>query len=191
MIWVWAASLVVLATACSGTAGEEPAIPGLDPGDELPLVESEPSPGNDGLVWVRSYEVGDLPQVDVGHASAQLLEDAHREDGDPEDFFCHGSGGSVGCDVEDPEHPAVTGLTFGSPEVEAWSWAFVPVGTAAVRFTDEGGRVTWQRPRDRLVIFPGDPGDADGVCACRFDALDEEGAVIASVDLSTSSYIEP
>jgi hypothetical protein len=40
------------------------------------------------------------------------------------------------------------------------------------------------------VIFP-DTVDDDpyGVCPCRFDAIDADGVVIASVDLQTGTYI--
>jgi hypothetical protein len=45
------------------------------------------------------------------------------------------------------------------------------------------------RAADRLVIFPDTvDDDPDGVCRCRFDAIDADGGVIASVDLQTGTY---
>jgi len=58
------AVLVVLAlfllAACSGSS--EPAIPGLDPGDEVELVEVEPDPSDDSFVWSHALQVEDLPR---------------------------------------------------------------------------------------------------------------------------------
>lgn len=88
-------------------------------------------------------------------------------------------------------HPPSPGLTFGGPDVRAFAWAFVPEQAAAVQFTDRNGQTVWQRPANRLVVFPDTiDNNADGVCPCRFDAIDSEGSVIASVDLQTASYID-
>lgn len=83
----------------------------------------------------------------------------------------------------------ISGLTFGGPDVRAWSWQFVPDDADAIRFTDQDGRTSWQRPQERLVIFPDTVADdPDGDCACRLDAIDIDGAVIVSVDVKSSSY---
>ena len=75
----------------------------------------------------------------------------------------------------------------------AWSWNFVPDGAAAVRFTDQTGQTSWQRPVERMVIFPDtvdDSGDSVVDCACRLDAIAEDGGVIISVDVDLSAYID-
>lgn len=102
----------------------------------------------------------------------------------------HRSAGSGGCNPEDAQQPAVSGLTFGGPAVQAWAWPFVPQEAVAVRFTDQEGRTSWQRPIERVVVFP-DPTNRDsgGECRCRLDAIDSNGEVIASVDLHEMAYL--
>ena len=187
---VLAASL--LSACVDGRTSEAPAvdIPGLDPNEEIELVEVEPAPSNDSFIWLRAYEVAGLPASNVGHPTPQFLEDAHRQDADPEAHQCLGdASGSAGCEVEDDERPAIGGVTFGGPEVRAWSWQFVPDNAVAIRFIDQDGRTSWQRPQDRLVIFPDtvadDPNDD---CTCRLDAIDIDGGVIVSVDVRALSY---
>jgi len=187
------AVLVVLAlfllAACSGSS--EPAIPGLDPGDEVELVEVEPDPSDDSFVWSHALQVEDLPPVNVGHPTAQFLEDAARVGADPEDHLCFGdASGTGGCSVEDPEAPSITGLNFGGPDVMAWSWDFVPDDAVAVRFIDQDRVTSWQRPIERTVIFPDTVEDPDGRCPCRLDAIGEDGGVIISVDVDASSYTD-
>ena len=59
-----------------------------------------------------------------------------------------------------------------------------------VRLTDQAGRVLWQRSTAGPVLFPSAAGDAVGNCACRLDAIDSAGGVVASVDLQTWEYSE-
>jgi hypothetical protein len=173
--------------ACSGASAPE--IPGLDPNDEVELVAVDPDPSDESFDWTHAYQVADLPVVNFGHPTAQFLEDAARVDDDPEDYLCNSGGG---CDIEDPEVPSIGGLNFGGPDVMAWSWVFLPADAVAVRFIDQDGQTTWQRPLDRIVIFPDtvEGGVDDVVCACQLDAIDSEGAVIVSVSVETGSYIE-
>jgi hypothetical protein len=187
---VFSSVLGVLLSACAGgDPGEASAvdIPGLDPEEEIELVEIEAAASDDSYIWLRAFEVEGLAPVNVGHVTPEFLEAAHRLDDDPEAYQCLGNSGSGSCEVEDDERPALGGLTFGGPDTKAWTWQFVPDDAVAIRFTDQDGRTSWQRPQDRLVIFPvADNLDAD--CACRLDAIDIDGAVIASVDIVTSSY---
>jgi hypothetical protein len=181
----------LLLSACGGDPDEASAvgIPGLDPKEEIELVEVEPAASDDSYIWLRAFEVEGLAPVNVGHVTPEFLEAAHRLDDDPEAYQCLGDSGSGGCEVENGERPALGGLTFGGPDTKAWTWQFVPDDAVAIRFTDQDGRTSWQRPQDRLVIFPDTVADdLDGDCACRLDAIDIEGAVIASVDFVTSSY---
>jgi hypothetical protein len=177
---------LLLLAACNRSS--EPAIPGLDPSEEVELVEVEPDPSDDSFVWSHALQVADLPQVNVGHPTSEFLEDAARVDDNPEDYLCNSGGG---CDIEDPEGPSIGGLNFGGPDILAWSWVFLPDDAIAVRFTDQDGRTTWQRPLDRIVIFPDtvEGGIDDVACACQLDAIDEGGAVIVSVSVETGSYI--
>ena len=181
--------LLLSMAACSGASAPE--IPGLDPGEELELVEMEPAPSDDSFVWTHAVQVGDLPQLNLGHPTAQFLEDAARVGDDPEDYLCFGdASGSSGCSVEDLEDPSITGLTFGGPDVMAWSLAFVPDDAVAVLFVDQDGATSWQRPLEATVIFPGTVEAPDGRCPCRFDAIGENGDVISSVDVDSSTYID-
>jgi hypothetical protein len=177
-----------LLAACNGSP--EPAIPGLDPSQEVEVVEVEPDPGDDSFVWVQAVQVEDLPTVNVGHPTADFLEDAAREPPDPELYLCVSSGGSPECDGENPGGGTLIGMTFGRPDVMAWSWLFVPDDAAAVRFTDQDGATSWQRPFERTVIFPDTVEDPDGRCLCRLDAIGEDGDVISSVDVDSSTYID-
>ena len=166
-------------------------VPGLEPSDEIEIVEVEPDPSNESYEWTHAVQVEDLPAVNVGHPTADLLEDAHRVDADPDDYSCTAIGGSGGCEVEDPGRPSVAGLTSGGPDIVAWEWSFVPDDAVAVTFTDQDGRTTWQRPLQRMVIFPDTvEDDPDADCRCRFDAVDRDGEVIASVDVLSLSYID-
>jgi hypothetical protein len=175
--------------ACTGSSAPE--IPGLDPNEEVELVVVEPAPSNDSYVWTHAVQVGDLPPMNVGQPTAEFLEDAARVGADPEDYLCSGdASGSGGCSVEDPEDPSISGLGFGGPDVMAWSWDFVPEGAVAVRFIDQDGETSWQRPVERTVIFPDSVEDPDGACHCRLDAIAEDGGVIISVDVDSSSYID-
>jgi len=153
-------------------------------------VEIEPAVGDESFVWTHAYEVEGAPPVNVGHPTAEFLEDAARIPDDPNLYLCFGDerGVSGACEVEDPDRPAIVGLTFGTPDVHAWTWAFVPEEAAAVQFTDQDGRTTWQRPRDRVVVFPDTvEADPDGDCACQLDAMTADGAVVDTVDLETLS----
>jgi hypothetical protein len=187
-IVVLAVVLAPLAIAC---AEEQLDVPGLDPADEIELIEVEPDPSSDSYIWTTAYQVEELPKLNVGHPTAEFLEDAARVDEDPEMYICVGdASGSGGCSVEDPATPSLSGITFGGPDVLAWSWDFVPEDTVAVRFIDQDGAVSWQRPLDRTVIFPNTvPADPEATCACHFEALDADGGVVAAVDLATSSYV--
>jgi hypothetical protein len=178
--------LVLVAAACGDAQSE---IPGLDPADEISIVEVEPDPDDDSFDWSTAYQVGDLPKLNVGHPSAQFLEDAARVDADPEDYVCLGdASGGGSCDVDDPSSPSISGITFGGPWVMAWSWGFVPEDAVAVRFVGPKSEAMWQRPIDRTVIFPNpDPEGSSQTCVCRLDAIDADGSVILSVDLETLS----
>ncbi len=182
--------LVLVSTmACSESSA--PDIPGLDPNQEVEVVEAEPPPNDDSFVWTHAVQVGDLPQLNIGHPTAQFLEDAARVEDDPNDYVCFGEvSGSAACEVEDPGNPSITGLTFGRPGVMAWSWVFVPDDAVAVRFIDQDAETTWQRPVERMVVFPDTVEDPDGSCPCRFDAIGANGALISSVDIDSSIYID-
>ena len=166
-------------------------IPGLDPDAEIEIVEVEPDPSNESYVWTHAVHVDGLPPMNVGHPTSDFLEDAHRVGDDPDNYLCTAIGGSGGCEVEDPNRPSIAGLTGGDPDIVAWQWYFVPDDATAVTFTDQDGRTTWQRPLERMVIFPDTvEDDPDGDCPCRLDAVDRDGAVIASVDNRSGSYID-
>jgi hypothetical protein len=177
-----------LLAACSGSS--EPAIPGLDPSEEVEVVEVEPEPSDDSFVWSQAVQIENLPAVSVGQPTVDFLEDAAREPPDPELYLCLHTGGSPTCDGENPGVGTLIGMTFGRPDVMAWSWLFVPDDAAAVRFIDQDGATSWQRPFERTVIFPDTVEDPDGRCPCRLDAIDEDGGVIISVDVDASSYID-
>jgi len=49
---------------------------------------------------------------------------------------------------------------------------------------------SWQDPLEATVIFPVIVQDPDGGCSCRFDAIGENGDVISSVDVDSSTYID-
>ena len=174
------------------TESSAPEIPGLDPTEEVELVEVEPGPSDDSFVWSHALQVEDLPPVNVGHPTSEFLEDAARVGADPEDHLCLGdASGAGGCSVEDPDVPSIAGMTFGGPDVRAWSWDFVPDDAVAVRFIDQDGETSWQRPVERTVIFPDTvESDMDGDCPCRLDAIAEDGEVIISVDVDSSSYVD-
>jgi hypothetical protein len=164
---------------------------GLGPNEEVTLVEVEPAPSDDLYVWTHGVRVEGLPQLNFGHPTARFLEDAARDGEDPEDYLCFGdASGSGGCSIEDPEDPSITGLTFGGADVLAWSWDFVPDGAVAVRFIDQDGVTSWQRPLDGTVILPDTMDDPDADCLCRLDAIGDDGEVIISVDVESSSYID-
>jgi len=105
---------LLLLTACNGSS--QPAIPGLDPNEEVELVEVEPDPNDDSFVWSYALQVEDLPPLNFGHPTSEFLEDAARVGDDPEDYLCFGdASGSTGCSIEDPQGPSISGLTFGAP----------------------------------------------------------------------------
>jgi hypothetical protein len=66
------------------------------------------------------------------------------------------------------------------------------VGLLNLRFIDQDGRTPWQRPFDRIVIFPDtvEGGIDDVDCACQLDAIGEDGEVILSVDVDSLSYVD-
>jgi hypothetical protein len=129
--------------------------------------------------------------INIGHPTAQFLEDAARVGEDPEDYLCFGdASGSGGCSVQDSEAPSISGMTFCGPDVMAWSWVFVPDDAVAVRFTDQDGETSWQRPLEGTVIFPVTGDDSDVICDCQLDAIGEDGEVTISVDVDSSSYID-
>lgn len=183
---------VLVAVACGGGSpgSQEPPAPGLEAATEIPLVEVSPDPNTESFEWASAYQAGDLPKLNVGRPSEKFFADAHRESADVDNWLCLGDGGSGGCSPADPGRPAVTGLTFGGPDVRAWAWSFVPDEAVAVRFTDQDGTVGWQRPAGRVVVFPDtiEDGPAGG-CRCRLDAIDSNGEVIASVDLEQMAYV--
>jgi len=186
---IFVALVALQLVACTGSS--TPDIPGLDPNQEVVLVKVEPGPSDDSFVWSYALQVEDLPQLNVGRPTAEFLEDAARVGDDPEDYLCFGdASGSAGCSTEDPQDPSISGLTFGGPNVMAWSWDFVPDGAIAVRFIDQDEETSWQRPVERTVIFPDTVEDAEANCPCRLDALGEDGEVIISVDVPSSSYID-
>lgn len=178
--------LPVLIAACGRGESTEPP-PGLDPGEEIVLVEVDPAPSDDFLIWESAYQVDGLPVVNVGRVTPEFLESAGRQGDDPEDYECVGdSSGSSGCGIDEGE-PALSGITFGGSEIRAWSWQFIPEEAIVVRFTDQEGKTRWQRPQSRLVIFPNTvDNDMDGNCPdCRLDAIDNDGNVIGSASVDT------
>lgn len=186
--------LVVVGAACGGASEgvrTSLAVPsGLAAGDEVPLIETGPDPSDASFLWSRAYELGGLGPINVGRPTPEFMADAHRDAEEAEELVCIGSGDSAGCAASRSPRPELIGLTFGGSDVLAWAWIGVPDPAVAVRFTDQDGTATWQKPADGLVIFP-DPtdGDPDGICRCRFDAIDADGAVIVSVDLQAGRYI--
>jgi hypothetical protein len=187
------AVLVLLVAGC----GDEPevAIPGLAAADEVAVVEVDPDPSDASCIFSHAYVFGDLPKINVGQPSPDLMEDAHRDPEEASRLVCfgNGSGSGGGSEIDSPE-PQISGVPFGGPDIGAWSWDNVPEEAAAVQFTDQDGTQTWQRPADslvRFVMFPDTiPDDPDGLCPCRFDAIDSDGDVIASVDLRTGEYLD-
>jgi hypothetical protein len=176
--------LCVTVAACGDSAS---AIPGLAEYDEVPLIETEPDPSDDSFIWSHAYQVGDLPPINMGQPTPGFMVDANRDPEGAADLVCIGAGG---CEVVDDSGPIVAGLNEGGPDVLAWAWLGVPDQAVAVQFTDQNGTATWQRPIDRLVIFPDTiDDDLDKDCPCRFDAIDAAGIVIASVDIQTGTYI--
>lgn len=187
-------ALMLVAAACGDASSgpQEPPPPGLEAAAEVPLVEVSPDPNTESFEWISAYQVGDLPKVNVGRPTDEFFADARRESTDVvDDWLCLGDGGGVGCGPEDPHRPAVSGLTFGGPDVRAWAWSFVPEEAVAVRLTDQDGTVGWQRPARRVVVFPYSiDDDSDLSCPCRLDAIDSNGEVVASVDLEQLTYID-
>ena len=186
--------LSVVVAACGGDSGDSldavGAIPGLAEAKEVPLIETEPDPSDTLFIWSHAYEVGDLAPINVGQPTPEFMADAHRDAEGADELVCIGSGGSAGCGPLDSPRPELMGLTSGGSDVLAWAWVGVPDQAVAVQFTDQDGTATWQRAADSLVIFPDTvDDDPDGVCPCRFDAIDADGVVIASVDLQTGTYI--
>jgi hypothetical protein len=184
----------VVVAACVRDSGDAPdavgAIPGLADADEVPLIEIEPDPSDASFVWSHAYEVGDLGPINVGEPTPEFMADAHRDAEGADELVCIGSDGSAGCGALDSPGPELMGLTYGGSDVLAWAWVGVPDQAVAVQFTDQNGTATWQRAADHLVIFPDTvDDDPDGDCPCRFDAIDADGVVIASVDLQTGTYI--
>jgi hypothetical protein len=186
--------MALVLSACGSDTGDEldaaADIPGLAEADEQPLIRSQPDPSDDSFTWSHVYRVGGLPPTNVGRPTPAFLADALRDPGETEELLCLGSDGSVGCGALDSPGPEVIGLTLGGADVLAWAWRGVPDQAAAVRFTDQNGTATWQRVIDRLVIFPDTIAfDPDGHCPCRFEAIDADGVVIATVDMETGTYI--
>lgn len=186
--------LTVVVAACGGDSGDAldsvSAIPGLADADEVPLIETDPDLSDASFTWSHAYAVGNLGPINVGQPTPEFMADAHRDAEGADELVCIGSGGSGGCGALDSPGLEIMGLTYGGSDVLAWAWVGVPDQAVAVQFTDQNGRTTWQRAADRLVIFPDTvDDDPDGVCPCRFDAIDADGVVIASVDLQTGTYI--
>ena len=72
---------LVLLSMVACTESSAPEIPGLDPTEEVELVEVEPGPSDDSFVWSHALQVEDLPPVNVGHPTSEFLEDAARVGG--------------------------------------------------------------------------------------------------------------
>ena len=189
------AALALLVGGCGGDSESEVAIPGFAAEDEVLLVQTDPDPSTDSFTWSDAYVVEDLPKTNVGQPNAEFMEDAARDPDEASQLVCMGdASGSGGCGVIGDPEPDTGGVTFGGPDTRAWAWYNVPEEVAAVQFTDQDGVGTWQRPADslaRFVMFPDTVSDRpDDICLCRFDAVDSEGVVIASVDLRTGTYID-
>jgi hypothetical protein len=191
--------LALLVAGCGDDQADgdesEVAIPGLAAADEVPLVQTEPDPSTDSFTWSDAYVVEDLPKLNVGQPTAEFMEDAARDPDEASLLVCMGdASGSAGCGELASTEPDIGGVNFGGPDTRAWSWNKVPEEAAAVQFTDQDGTQTWQRPADSLVRFvmlPDTiPDDQGGLCPCRFDAIDSDGDVIASVDIRTGEYID-
>ena len=137
-----------------------------------------PSAGS--CTWSHAYLFGDMPQINVGQPSPELMEDAARDPAEARELVCIGDGsGSGGGGELDSLEPDIWGVTFSGPDVRAWAWSNVPDQAVAVQFTDQEGTATWQRPVRlvRLVVFPDTiVDDLDAYCPCRFDAIDSETA---------------
>lgn len=178
-------------TAVDDVLASLPAIQGLL---EVPLLEAPPDSSDESYVWERAYRVANLAKVNVGRPTAETLGAAGRNADEAGELVCLGTNGSVGCGHgggPDFPRPALSGITYGGPDVLAWAWVGVPEQAVVVRFTDHDGVATWQRPIDGLVIFPDTiEDDPDGDCACRFDALDEAGDMVLSVDIRTGTYVD-
>jgi hypothetical protein len=192
---VLAVVLSVVISACGGDTGSDldavPAIPGLASANEVQLVELQPDPSDDSYTWSHAYRVGELPPINVGQPTPESMAAAARDPASADAWVCLGSGGSVGCGELDGPGPEVIELTYGGADIRAWAWVDVPDGAVAVQFTDQNGNATWQRSATRLVIFPHTiDGEPDGGCpSCRFEAIDSDGVVIATVDIETGTLI--
>jgi hypothetical protein len=193
------AVLALVLAGCGGDLADDRdsdgAIPGLAEANEVPVVETEPDASEGSCTWSNAYMFDGLPQINVGQPSAGFMEDAARDPAAAGELVCFGDGsGSGGAAELDSPEPQISGVSFGGPDVRAWAWSNVPDQAVAVQFTDQDGTTSWQRTVEglvRLVVFPDTiVDDPDGVCPCRFDAIDSDGVVIASVDIRTGTYID-
>ena len=178
--------MALVAAGCGNAADEgtpTPAIPGLAEADEIPLVATEPDPSSYSFTWSDAYLVGNLPKVNVVQPTEEFMDAAHRDPDEASQLVCMGdASGSGGCGELNGPQPSNSGITFGGPDVRAWAWDNVPEQAVAVRFIDQDGASTWQRPADSLVRFAVFPDtindDPDADCPCRFDAIGSDGVVI-------------
>ena len=52
---------LILVSMVACTESSAPEIPGLDPSEEVELVEKEPAPSDDSFVWTHAVQVGHYP----------------------------------------------------------------------------------------------------------------------------------
>ncbi len=150
-------------------------IPGLTAENEIELIEIDPSPSDESFSWDWAYSIEGIDRVDVGRPGPDFWAAAGREPG--EEMRCSGANGGYGCSLVRDPLPDVGGQNAGGLGVLAWSWANVPTQAAVVVFTEPDGRVTWQRPSNRFVMFLDAVGND---CGCRMDAYDAGGVLIGS-----------
>lgn len=178
------------ATTLSSATSPVGVIPGLTEGNFVQLSETDPPPNvsGSGVLLDRGYEIEGVPVVGTGRPDPDGSSDAVSL---PPGALCVGAPNSYGCGPASStsDEPRLTGITDGTPNVKAWAWASVPPHATVVRFTDHDGTISWQRPMNEFSMFPDTRNSPNAVCDCRLDAFDEAGRPLASVDVSTASYL--
>ena len=195
----FAAALVLVAGAVVAIAAHRDASRAtgfVPPGTEVPLTDefprTEPSPASIPTDWSVLAKPGSVQAASAPGIGGWLLKFDNVDYDETS-----GTVGARRClamaDVEavaglicGPASSASAAGSGGDSSGKRAQWVTVPAGASSVGYVDGAGKSWWQRPVDRMVIFP--RTETDGT----FTAYADDGTVLQVFDAATDfGGVEP